>query len=77
MLSASPEADTEAHEPRYIPSKPWHLSQASKLGAYLRLSSCLIGQYKHIWKVIQHTWDLADSLQVPSAGSFGQAEDGE
>lgn len=77
VLSSSPEADTGAHEHRYLPSKPWHLSEASRLGAYLMLPSCLIGEYKHLWKVIQHTWDLADSLQVPSAGSFGCAEDGE
>lgn len=77
MLSASPKADTGAHEPRYILSEPWLLSEASELGAYLKLPSCLIGEYKHNSKVTQHTWDLADSLQVPSAGSFGCAEDGE
>lgn len=41
VLSASPDI---AHGPRFIPSKLRHLSEASKLGAYLMLPSCLIGE---------------------------------
>ena len=41
VSSASPDI---AHRPGFIPAKLRHLSEASKLEAYLMLPSCLIGE---------------------------------